>query len=219
LGNPNDGPTVGIVYAPPNVIDYASHILDGDPSTWHVYHIMEWTTFPQEDFPQHSSDIVTIRDRKGNALVFLNMLDRWIRLNSPESLDAINFVLQDNIEPLKTLDHFPWSEYIFKLANLYRSGPIRAVLSANFLQKGDKEGTSKFLLGTEKDIGVLRSLCMDPVIVRNDHDSSVICNLITGKGSVERWTISFQFDKSVKVTKINVEQICPEGSFTYSVVD
>jgi hypothetical protein len=223
LGHPNEGPIEGIVYTPSNVVDYASHILDGDPSTWHVRHAMEWTTFSPERIPQGSSEIVTIVDHKGNALVFLIKPDRWIRLNSPESLDAINYVLQDNIEPFKTLDQFPWSRYINSLAHLYRGAPIRGVLSASFLQEYDKRGTSKFLLGTEKDIGVLRSLCMDPVVTHNGNDSKVVCNVITGRGSVERWTISFQFyppvDRSVKVIKINVEQVCPEGSFNYGFVD
>lgn len=222
LGHSKEGPIEGIVYAPPTVIDYASRKLDGDPSTWHVHHLIEWTAFAQM-FPERSSDIVTIRDHKGNALIFLILPDRWIRLDSSESLDAINYVLEDNIVPFKTLDQFPWSRYIGSLAYLYRSDATRAILSANFLQESDKIGTSKFLLGTEKDIGVLRSLCMDPVVVRNDHDSNVVCNLITTKGSVERWTISFQFDasanRSVKITKISIEQIHPEGTFTYGVVD
>jgi hypothetical protein len=224
LGNPlGRGLIEGIVYAPPSVIDYASHILDGDPSAWWVDHTMEWTTFSSESIPERDSEIVTIGDRKDNALVFLIRPDRWIRLNSSESMNALNYVLQDNIQPFKTLDQFPWSRYIGALAHLYRGGPIRGVLSANFLNEYDKIGNSKFLLGTEKDIGVLRSLCIDPVVVRNDHDSKVVCNLITGLGSVERWTISFQFDppadRSVKATKINIERIWPEGSFTCSFVD
>lgn len=222
LGHYNDGPIEGIVYAPSSVIDYASHILDGDPSTWHVHHTLEWMAF-SENIPQGTSEIVSIQDHKQNALIFLILPDRWIRLDSPDSLDAINYVLQDNIKPFRTLDQFPWPRYIHSVAYLYRSGSIRAVLSANFLQESDKLGTTKFLLGTEKDIGVLRSLCKDPVVVRNDHDSYVVCNLITTNGSIERWTVSFQFvasvDKSVKVTKINVERLYPEGSFSYGIVE
>jgi hypothetical protein len=217
LGDPREG-TDGLVYAPAAVVEYASRILSGDPSSWNVFHEADWIAFRNEKIDQHSSDVVTIHDRTGQALVFWIQSDRWIRLNVPEGLDAINSVLEDNIDPIASPVNFPWPEYIERFSDLYLNGPVRAVLSLNFLKTFDEQHELPALLGTVRDTKVLKELCADPTVVMQGRPK-VVCNMITSKGSVEQWTIFFELGKSVRICKVNIEQIYPEGSFTYSRVD
>ena len=209
IGRLNPAPAFASVDAPRIVIQAASSVLKGNPSLWYVNHIYNYS--------KQGKEVVCLLDTNDNCMIYLIQSDRWVHLNTTNSLPYINEVLTMMITKQQEMEDpqiLVW--YIGSLAFIYK-GPERVVLSDNFLRVNGPY-IDVWLHGKEKSPDVLRSLCKDPRMVQLKDGILVQCNIITNKGAVEYWSVKVRLDTSIEILAVSVNQSFEDGSFSFGLV-
>jgi hypothetical protein len=103
-------------------------------------------------------------------------------------------------------------------------GPYREALDMRWLRSNEQTlGAPQPILmdwleGKEKNPEALRSLCADPIVKVEGENIEIQCNIITGCGSVEEWTLKGKLGKWITLTEIMVKQIREQGTFSFADV-
>jgi hypothetical protein len=180
------------------------------------------------NYVEYGKRIVCLGDNQHHHLVYLVLPEGWILLSQPQGVPYINKVLEtffasprDLEDPSKLVKYIEEVSYLFK-------GPHREALSNTFLERSERTVPSYagktervldlWLGGREKNPKALRSLCSDPIVRLQGDSFEIKCNIITGLGSVEEWTLEGKLGKTVTLTDIAVSQIREEETFFYPLV-
>jgi hypothetical protein len=145
----------------------------------------------------------------------------WI--NQPKGFPYINDTLADLFaSPCELEDPVKLGVYVGYVSALFK-GPFRIALTSGFLESMEQRVEkpsgklepmlNDFLQGREKDPEALRSLCADPMLQLQGDSFEIQCNLMTGHGAVERWTLKGKLGKAVTLTDIAVAEIRRDGTF------
>ena len=212
LGCPVNYPGWTWADVPSNVVASASKILRGKPSGWQV-----------NNYRARDKAVVLLRDRRRHCRIYLALPDKWVWINQPKGFPYINDTLADLFaSPCELEDPVKLGVYVGYVSALFK-GPFRIALTSGFLesmeQKVEKPSgklepmLNDFLQGREKDPEALRSLCADPMLQLQGDSFEIQCNLMTGHGAVERWTLKGKLGKAVTLTDIAVAEIRRDGTF------
>ena len=194
---------------PVDVVEAASGMLAGDPDDWAVFHV--------KNYAGQQKEIVWLHDPSLRSFICLVEPGRWVRLNEPRSLPVINEIMGPSLTLLGDLkDRVKLAVYLQDFVSLYQ-GNCRFILCQSFW-RGLQGSPGPWLRGTEEKPEVLQALCRDPVVAGPEDALIIRCNFLNYWGAVEQWTFHAKAGKSLEVTRVAVEIIRQNGTFTVGLV-
>ena len=192
---------------PAGVLEAAARVLADDPADWGVFHLVSYAGQQKE--------IVYLHDLSMRSFICLVEPDRWVRLNDALSLPIINEIMSPSLSLLGDLkDPVKLVPYVRNFAGLYQ-GNCRFILSRNFWFK---EFSGAWLCGSETNPAAMQALCVDPMVTGPEGTPTIQCYFLNYWGAVERWTLSVRAGKTLEVTKVAIEKVRENGTFSIGLV-
>ncbi len=79
----------------------------------------------------------------------------------------------------------------------------------------------EWLRGSEKSVAVLKDLCKDPQFMFQEDTWTVVFNIFTFDGSVDRWKVIGEHDPKAnknQILNIDVAPLKPAGTFSWPYI-
>ena len=213
LGTTDPTDTAYRIETPLSIIKEFSDLLQGDPKTWLVLNCEKDKWCPQK--------VAIFTDQSRHTVVCQVESTRWCRLNCKQGIPLIEAILNwkqyapSMLEQLKPFTSERWLQYLQNIS-FYYGGDHRQTLTQDGMRQIDQTGQMKYWLrGTEKNPAAFKALGDESVVTQPDGSVEVQCNLITGWGAVERWTLKAKLDDIIHIRDINVRQVYPPGTFSW----
>ena len=196
---------LGAIKMPVPVVEALRRDVSGDPSTWYVSTI--------EDFSGQKKRIVNVIGQDKGYLSLLVARGTWTILSVPR----LNEVL-DPLVPADLQDRAKLEAYLFHIIRLWRYQGC-AFLDLDF-RRGHrtKRGSREWLQGTETHRSSLVALCHEPVVTKSRDRVTIGFNLMNPTGGVEHWTFHLRLNQAMQLEGMEARLLRKNGTFFYPVI-
>jgi hypothetical protein len=214
LGETDPAATAYRADVPVNIVKAFSAILQGDPKTWIVLHHDKDEWCPQE--------VVELTDPARHLIICQVEPTRWRRLNCKEGVPLIEAILNwkqyapSMLEKLKPFTSERWIQYLQDMSFYYGGDHRLPLTKKEVASLSDPMEIQHWLQGTEKNPAVFKALGDESVVTQPDGSVEVQCNLITGWGAVERWTLKVKLDDVIHIKDVSFRVVYPPGTFSWN---
>jgi hypothetical protein len=214
LGDTKPTATAYRIDVPLSIIKAVSAVLQGDPKTWIVLHHEKDEMCPQE--------VVILTDQARHTLICQVEPTLWRRLNCKQGIPLIEAILNwkqyapSVVVKLKPFTPETWVEYLQDMSFYYGGDHRLPLTKKEVTSLSDPIEIQHWLQGTEKNPAVFKALGDESVVTQPDGSVEVQCNLITGWGAVERWTLKAKLDDVIHIKDVSFRVVYPPGTFSWN---
>ncbi|MEX2138954.1 MAG: hypothetical protein WD894_06805 [Pirellulales bacterium] len=135
-------------------------------------------------------------------------------LNCQGGLPIIGQVISERLGKVPS-DKFSVSD-LAQLLMQWHQDPRGYIATPEFFKKKqDQDALDSWLMGTEKDPAVLRSMCVSPTYTNDDAGNwKLTFNALNQRGGVDQWLVNGKIDK-FEIKSVKIMMLKPKGTFYY----
>ena len=193
----------GSIEMPRQVVAVVRRRVQGDPSSWYLVE--------RYGSPGREERTVCVAGRQAE-MCLLVARGTWTSLNASANLPSVNTML-GSLATADLQDRRKLRIYLSHVVRLQRCLDAVFLDPAFRLEELDGERIHEWLQGTEKNPHALLALCREWVMTKTEDGVAISCNVMNGRGGVERWVFHLRVDRAGWLESLDVRQLCEDGTF------